>query len=74
MGFRNLKKFNLAFLAKQCLLLLHSPDSLWARVIKLRYFPNCSFFRLGKGAGPPRLGPACWRVGTLSPNMRSGKF
>lgn len=34
MGFRILKEFNLALLAKQCWRLIHNPDSLWAQVIK----------------------------------------
>lgn len=51
MGFRNLKKFNLAFLAKQCWHLIHYPDSFWAQAIKHRYFLDCYFFEAKKGEG-----------------------
>lgn len=54
LGFRNLKDFNLALLGKQCWRLIHEPDSLWARVIKGRYFPNGPF---GKAK---RRGRASW--------------
>ncbi|RXH80123.1 hypothetical protein DVH24_041270 [Malus domestica] len=40
MGFRNRDEFNLVLLAKQCWRLIHEPNSLWARVIKARYFPD----------------------------------
>ena len=40
MGFRDLQSFNLAMLAKQVWGLLSEPDSLCARVLRARYYPD----------------------------------
>ena len=42
LGFRSLKEFNKALLAKQVWRLLKNPNSLWATILKARYFPNSS--------------------------------
>lgn len=60
MGFRNLKDFNTALLAKQCWRLIHEPDSLLARMLKDWYFPHVSFldakWARGEGGGEGVLG------------------
>ena len=43
MGFRDLKFFNLALLARQCWKIIHNPHSLLFWVLKSKYFPNSSF-------------------------------
>jgi hypothetical protein len=43
MGFRDLQSFNLAMLAKQVLRLLSDPESLCARVVRDKYYPDGNF-------------------------------
>ena len=52
MGFRDIQSFNLALLAKQGRRLIHSTHSLFYRVYKTRYFPNCSFMDAVLGSNP----------------------
>ncbi|WCJ29809.1 Retrovirus-related Pol polyprotein from type-1 retrotransposable element R2 [Euphorbia peplus] len=75
LGFRWLESFNLAFLAKQGWRLLTQPDSLCARILKAKYYPNSTFLRASIGINPsytwrsilkgrPILEKGlCWRVG-----------
>jgi hypothetical protein len=51
MGFHDLHSFNLAMLAKQVWRLLDNPDSLCAKVLKAKYYPNCHILQVGKKSG-----------------------
>ena len=52
MGFKQLKQFNLAMLAKQGWRLQTGIDSLLYRVFKSKYFPNCEFVGASLGKNP----------------------
>ena len=52
MGFRDIYAFNLAMLAKQAWRLIQGTPSLFFRVYKARYFPNCSFMEAELGNNP----------------------
>jgi hypothetical protein len=56
-GFRDMSLFNQALLGKQCWRLLAVPDSLCARVLNGRYYPNGSFW----SASCPRTASYTWR-------------
>ena len=48
LGFRDIKNFNLAMLGKQGWRLMTNPDSLCARVLKGKYYPQGDFMSAGK--------------------------
>ena len=52
MGFRDLKAFNIALLAKQGWRLQNCPNSLFHRVYKVKYFPNGDFLNALLGRHP----------------------
>uniref|UniRef100_A0A803PS58 Reverse transcriptase domain-containing protein n=1 Tax=Cannabis sativa TaxID=3483 RepID=A0A803PS58_CANSA len=52
MGSRSFMHFNQAMLAKQAWRLLKQPDSLLAKVLKSRYYPNNSFLQATLGHSP----------------------
>ena len=51
-GFRDLRMFNLALLAKQGWRLQTNSSSLFARVFKAKYFPHCTFLEADLGRHP----------------------
>jgi ribonuclease HI len=57
MGFRDLELFNLALLGKHGWRLMMNPDTLCARVLKGRYYPDSDFLH----ATVPRNSSATWR-------------
>lgn len=46
LGFRDIKGFNIALLSKQCWKLMNEPNSLMARMLKAKYYPNSHFYKL----------------------------
>jgi hypothetical protein len=57
LGFRDMALFNQAMLGRQCWRLITEPNSLCARVLKARYFPNCDVM----DAPQPRSSSYTWR-------------
>ena len=55
MGFQDIQAFNLALLAKQTWRLIHNTHSLFYKVYKTRYFPNCSFTDAVLGKNPSHV-------------------
>jgi hypothetical protein len=51
MGFRDFHSFNLAMLAKQVWRLIDTPDSLCARVLRAKYYPDGDILKAGPKAG-----------------------
>jgi hypothetical protein len=52
LGFQDLTLFSKALLAKQGWRLMKNPDSLIARILKVKYYPNSSFLDSSLGSRP----------------------
>ncbi|XP_074288071.1 putative mitochondrial protein AtMg00310 [Silene latifolia] len=52
MGFRDFALFNLALLGKQAWRLVTNPESLWAHILRTKYYPNGDFMTTGLGCNP----------------------
>ncbi|KAH1032176.1 hypothetical protein J1N35_044350, partial [Gossypium stocksii] len=75
LGFQNLDKFNIAILAKQGWRLINFPNSLLARFLKAKYYPNSKFLNAQLGNLPSLTWKSiwvakgllkkglCWRIG-----------
>jgi hypothetical protein len=50
MGFQDLQTLK-QLCCKKCWRLMHEPDSLCARVLRTRYYPNCNLLKAGQTSG-----------------------
>lgn len=57
LGVRELRKFNLAMLAKQCWRLLNQTNGLVTDIIKARYYPTTAILEAQMGQNPSYI----WR-------------
>lgn len=69
LGFRDLHGFNLALLGKQCWTLLKTPDALVSRLLKARYYPNCSLLQAERKGGASFTWSGIWEA---KENMKTG--
>jgi hypothetical protein len=65
LGFRDLECFNTALLAKQGWRLLQNPDSLVAKILKEKYFPNGSFLDSFLSKRPSYIWRSIWNAKPL---------
>ncbi|KAA3461043.1 reverse transcriptase [Gossypium australe] len=76
LGFQNLANFNVALLAKQGWRFINHPDSLLARTLKAKYYPNSNFLEARLGNLPSLTWRSVWAAkGLLDKGMcwRGGK-
>lgn len=76
LGFKSLRDFNLAMLAKQCWRLITNPESLVARIYKAKYYADSDFMQAKLGGSPSFIlrsimearsvitAGSVWRIGT----------
>ncbi|KAL0408374.1 UNVERIFIED_CONTAM: hypothetical protein Sradi_1771800 [Sesamum radiatum] len=74
-GFRNLKAFNLAILAKQAWRLLMFPNLLLSQIMKAKYYPDTDFFSCEMRGGNRALhGTQFRQQGTYFDREHGGKW
>ncbi|XP_058749172.1 uncharacterized protein LOC131622119 [Vicia villosa] len=64
-GFRDLRTFNLAMVAKRGWHLLSNPHSLVSRIYKARYFPHSAFLDAPIGSNPSFVWRSIWQARDL---------
>jgi ribonuclease HI len=69
LGYRDLECFNLAMLAKQGWRIIQHPDSLVAKIMKEKYFPNSNFMDTHLGRKPSYAWRSIWNA---KPLLREG--
>jgi hypothetical protein len=76
MGFRDVHCFNLALLAKQCWRLLAEPDSLCARLLRAKYFPDVDLLNCSLKKGSSYTWQSLWSGSDFQKRiyMESGRW
>jgi hypothetical protein len=65
LGYRDIDCFNTTMLAKQCWRLMKRPESLVARVMREKYFPNLEFLESNLGKKPSFVWRSIWQAKSL---------
>ncbi|CAN0907190.1 Transposon TX1 uncharacterized 149 kDa protein [Linum grandiflorum] len=65
LGFRDLEDFNHALVAKQAWRILASPNALWVKVLKAKYFNKTDFLHANKGSRPSWIWSSLCKVRTV---------
>jgi hypothetical protein len=60
LGFRDLELFNLAILAKQGWCLIQNPETLMAKIMRAKYYPNSNFLEADIGQNPSYAWHSIW--------------
>lgn len=71
MGFRDLALFNDSLLAKQAWQLMHRTDTLFFRIFKAWFFPQCSFMEAKNSASGHMLGKVYLKEDKLSKGVHA---
>ena len=74
MDFRDVQAFNCAMLAKQAWRLIHNTHSLFYRIYKSMYFPNCSFMNADWATTLPICGEVYWQLEISLEKVHNGRW